>query len=133
MQIKQVSETLPRRRSDVSILKMPTLLAIQDESVDGYVLNMHSDTFLRSEVGIALWAEHNGSIHRVEGNVQAKILQTPEGPVVEILEEVDGEMRQRFCVRCIDLLGLGPIPGVCGSGSEYRDILSSARATRIMH
>lgn len=127
------AESIPFKEGALSIVRMNTFIAIDDASLDGYLLNAADDTFLRSDVGIALWAEQDGSVERVEGRTQARLIQTEGGPLIEVSSEVDGRMKPHFRIRCVDVLGLGPISDVHGRINEYRDMLSEAYVHRVIH
>lgn len=132
MQINQQLQCDNRSSGELSVVLMPTLIAIDEVGLDGYELDETSEIFLRSDVGIAIWAEHDGSCHKLEGSSKAKLIQTSRGPVVEIYNrEPSGLMKPQFRIRCVDLLGLAP--AIHSRIAEYRDLLAVTRVNRVMH
>jgi hypothetical protein len=119
--------------NDVAIIEMPTVNVVNDKSLGGYHLDLMAETFLRSDVGIAVWSEYDGSCSRVDGRVEARIVQTQYGPAVEISNEEEGLMAPRFRIKCIDLIGLAPASSLEGRIHKYRAMLSLAKISRVMH
>lgn len=131
MQITYNDNFSASRPGQLSIIRMPTLMAIDDEALAGYCLNAGDTTFLRSEVGIAVWAEHDGSLHKIDGKTEARLIQTPRGPVVEVYRQESGMMVALFRILCVDVLGIAP--ATHDRLSDYRDLLAEARGFRVKH
>lgn len=123
--------------ASISLVRLPTVIAISDASLDGFHLNFGSDSefFIQSDTGINFWLEKDGACGRIEGKAQARLLQTPKGPMVQILKEINGIMTPNYHVLCVDLMGISPLSP---SNTEerfhlYRDMLVYARNERIIH
>lgn len=132
----QISTNTSRRLSgstDISLIRMPTLIAIDDPSILGYQLNAGKEVFLTSSVGIFMWTEKHGEPMEIEGNSQVSLIQTSRGPAIEVSSESAGVMAPLFQMRCIDLMGMSPASDVPERMVEYREMLSDAREFRTMH
>lgn len=115
----------------LSIVRMSAMMAIDDTALGGYFLDTANSTFLSSEVGIAIWAEHDGSLHKIDGKTEARLVQSPRGPMVEIWRQESGLMVALFRILCVDVLGIAP--ATLTRLSEYRDMLAEAREDRVKH
>lgn len=116
---------------EISIVQMPcSVVAINDHNLAGYHLDVSGEVFLRSQDGIAVWSEQNGKCVKVEGNAEARIVQTRRGPAVEISQEVDGCMHPKLSILCINLLAMAPASDRI---KDYSGLLANARAQRPLH
>lgn len=136
--------------ADLSVVRMPTLLAVSDVTAQGFMLeaavlastsenvtaiDAASMPFLTSEDGVAVWSELDGSMKFIDGQVRAYMMNTMRGPVISFFAVRDGALHFSAKIRCVDLLGLAPGSKSESKMNEYRDLLAAARVhnIRVLH
>jgi hypothetical protein len=138
MQIKNTQKNTAKSNNSnqISIVSIGSLLAIDDASVEGFSIHntnpSDGEIFLTSNVGIALWGESDGKIHRIEGHVFARILGSEMGPVVELSAKMDMPVAVAH-ILCIDVAGLGPNSNSAEQLNDYKELLSEVRVLRTHH
>lgn len=135
---------------ELDVLRMPTVLALNDACASGFFINPASQAvyaaedslpyqngfegkslFLSSDNGVVVWSEVDGSMVRIEGKVKAYLIATSRGPILGFFAEFEGIMRFAAKIRCVDLLGVAPGNDSQARLSEYRDLLSAVRVSNI--
>lgn len=132
--LQNVTNDQSRNWNDcVSVLSFAAMTTIYDTGATGYSLHISSESFIESEFGIFLWAEHDGSIMFIDGASRAQLRQSADGPYIEVSRIRHGEVIDQKHIRCVDLIGIAPATRVEEKIEFYRDVLTSVRDHQQLH